>query len=111
MHRTTAAIALAVALTGSSAWAGTCEPYAHDAWRADMDAVDASLSAMDLDGARQGLAGMQRRTRCLDRIARRDHLARFGPVAVPEIEVANAALGDDAALAGAARWWRAVGRD
>ncbi len=41
----------------------------------------------------------------------RDHLARFGPVAVPEIQVANAALGDRAALAGAAAWWKAVGRD
>ncbi len=41
----------------------------------------------------------------------RDRLRRFGPVAIPEIEVANAALGDDAALAGAARWWQAVGRE
>lgn len=36
---------------------------------------------------------------------------RFGPAEVPPIEVANAALGDDAALAGAARWWKAIGRD
>ena len=41
----------------------------------------------------------------------RDHLIRYGPVAVPEIQVANAALGDQAALAGAAAWWTAVGRD
>ncbi len=41
----------------------------------------------------------------------RDGLRRFGPAEVPEIEVANAALGDDAALAGAANWWKAVGRD
>ncbi|MEM9563457.1 MAG: ROK family protein [Actinomycetota bacterium] len=41
----------------------------------------------------------------------RDGLRRFGPAEVPEIEVANAALGDDAALVGAANWWKAVGRD
>ncbi|MEL6980942.1 MAG: ROK family protein [Actinomycetota bacterium] len=41
----------------------------------------------------------------------RDGLGRFGPAEVPPIEVANAALGDDAALAGAARWWKAIGRD
>jgi glucokinase len=40
----------------------------------------------------------------------RDRIRRYGPVALPEIEVANAALGDDAALAGAAAWWEAVGR-
>lgn len=39
-----------------------------------------------------------------------DRIRRFGPVAVPRIEVVNAGLGDDAALAGAAAWWRAVGR-
>ncbi len=38
-------------------------------------------------------------------------LERFGPAEVPPIVVANAALGDDAALAGAARWWKAIGRD
>jgi predicted NBD/HSP70 family sugar kinase len=41
----------------------------------------------------------------------RDGIDRFGPAEVPPIEVANAALGDDAALAGAARWWKAIGRD
>lgn len=40
----------------------------------------------------------------------RQGIDRFGP-AMPKIEVANAALGDDAALAGAAQWWKAVGRD
>lgn len=40
----------------------------------------------------------------------RDRIHRYGPVAPAEIEVANAALGDDAALAGAAAWWEAVGR-
>jgi glucokinase len=40
----------------------------------------------------------------------RDRIDRFGPVAGPQIEVAVAALGDDAALAGAATWWEAVGR-
>lgn len=38
-------------------------------------------------------------------------LERYGPAEVPPIAVANAALGDDAALAGAARWWKALGRD
>ena len=41
----------------------------------------------------------------------RKGIDRFGPSAGPQIEVANAALGDDAGLAGAARWWKAVGRD
>lgn len=41
----------------------------------------------------------------------RKGLDRFGPAEVPPIAVANAALGDDAALAGAARWWKAIGRD
>lgn len=40
-----------------------------------------------------------------------EQLRRFGPVSVPEIEVANAELGDDVALAGASRWWQAVGRE
>ncbi len=38
-------------------------------------------------------------------------LQRFGPDAAGPIEVRTAALGDDAALVGAAAWWTAVGRD
>jgi glucokinase len=41
----------------------------------------------------------------------REQLRRFGPVSAETIEVVNAALGDDAALAGAAAWWKAVGRE
>ena len=37
-------------------------------------------------------------------------LAAHGPDAGPDIEVVTAELGDDAALAGSAAWWRAVGR-
>lgn len=37
-------------------------------------------------------------------------LARYGPETGEVIEVANANLGDQAALCGAAAWWKAVGR-
>lgn len=40
----------------------------------------------------------------------RDRIDRFGPVTAADIELTNAALGDEAALAGAAAWWEAVGR-
>lgn len=38
------------------------------------------------------------------------HIARFGPKLDESIQVLTAELGDDAALAGAAAWWDAVGR-
>ena len=38
-------------------------------------------------------------------------LGRYGPEASSSIEITVAALGDDAALAGAAAWWPAVGRE
>ncbi|MDH3293768.1 MAG: ROK family protein [Acidimicrobiia bacterium] len=40
----------------------------------------------------------------------RDQLRRYGPGDGPRIELAVAELGDDAALIGAAAWWRAIGR-
>ena len=40
----------------------------------------------------------------------RDRIDRFGPKTGGTIEVAVATLGDDAALVGAAAWWKAVGR-
>ncbi len=40
----------------------------------------------------------------------RNQLRTHGPTTGPEIEVVTAQLGDDAALAGSAAWWRAVGR-
>lgn len=54
-----------------------CEPYAHEDWRTDMDQVDADLGALALTDARQKLGMMQARVRCLNAIARPDHLARL----------------------------------
>lgn len=62
----------------TSALAGTCEAYPHSAWRADMDAVDVELAEVDVQGARRALGTIQTRVRCLDQIARPDHLARLG---------------------------------
>lgn len=41
----------------------------------------------------------------------RRELERHGPPAAGPVEVTVAELGDDAALAGAAAWWMAIGRD
>ncbi len=40
----------------------------------------------------------------------REHVARHGPSIEP-IAIVSAELGDDAGLAGAAAWWKAIGRD
>lgn len=38
-------------------------------------------------------------------------IRKHGPITGPDVTVVTAQLGDDAALAGSAAWWRAVGRD
>ncbi|MEZ5227586.1 MAG: ROK family protein [Acidimicrobiales bacterium] len=40
----------------------------------------------------------------------RQRVAEFGPSIEP-VEIVPAKLGDDAALSGAAAWWKAIGRD
>lgn len=72
------ALAALVLLVAPAAVAGTCPPYPHAEWKAAMDGVDEQLAALRLREAREALGEVQQRVRCVEGIARPDHLGRFG---------------------------------